>query len=154
MRIYINNLNIDIADDIQEMLKEHLCHSEIFVKVFTDEGIYKIYNNKTLHLNVVDKDIKLYKNYYNNLTLISDSSYFREEPVFSIHGTGEHVAFEIQQLQYKLNKKSKCIFVIEHAVNKTGKPVPMDIYCMTEEDVDLDDLVIKEELIEFLSMLN
>jgi hypothetical protein len=43
--------------------------------------------------------------------------------------------------------------VIKYILNEE-KFIPNDIYFETEKDVDINDLFIKKEIIEFLSVLN
>jgi hypothetical protein len=153
MKIYINNLNINIANDLHEQLKEHIYNSDSYIKVFTNEGMYKIYHNKIVHLFVNNDNVKIYNHYYKNLTLIADKSSFREDNVTGVHGTDIHSSLEIEHNCYRLHgHSSKCVLIIEYCINN-GKREPFDIYFTTMID-DLDDFLLKEQLIEFLSTLN
>ena len=75
MKIYINNFNLDLLKDISDIFKEYFINSETYIKLYTNEGIYRIEDKKIYLKNPVDKDIKIYNKYFNNFTLIVDESY-------------------------------------------------------------------------------
>lgn len=154
MKIYIDNLNINLLKDIQNLLESYLITSEYYIQIYTNEGIYKIEKNNIYSLEPLDKDIEIYKNYYNNFTLIVDSSYFKKTYVSSIYGN-THLSLNIKKNIYKLNKTSKIQLVIENNDNKLfDNFVPFDIYFESNENIDINELFIKQEINEFLSVLN
>jgi hypothetical protein len=152
MRIYINNLNLDILNDIAETFKDNLIYSETNINVYTDEGYYVIDNKDIFFMNSIDKDIKTYENFYKNFTLIVDPSFFNKNKVTSIIGE-THLSFQIKRNFYKLNKKSNIQLIIEY-YQKNTKFIPNDIYFEIDKDIDINELLIKKEIIEFLSVLN
>ena len=95
MRIFINNFNLDLLDEIERILKEKQTGFESYMEVNTNEGIYRIIDNKLYLLEQIDKDISILKNFYDNFTLIVDPSYFKEVETTSILGeTHLHINIE------------------------------------------------------------
>ena len=152
MKIYINNFNLDILNDIANTFKEHKINSMSYIDLYTDEGIYRIEEKNIYILVSDDKSIKTYTNYYNNMTLILDPSYFIEESTTSIHGK-IHLSINIREEVYKLNKNSDIELVLKYSTKNT-KMYPCDIYFQINKDLDINDIFIKKEIIEFLSVLN
>ena len=70
MKIFINNFNIDILNDISELFKELLTNCETYIRLYTNEGIYRIEDKKIYFLEAIDKDIKVINNYYKNYSII------------------------------------------------------------------------------------
>jgi hypothetical protein len=152
MRIYINNFNLDILNDISVLFKEYMTNSETYIELYTSEGIYHIQEKNIYFLDTCDKDIKMFDNYYNNFTLIVDPSFFKKNTCSSIHGD-THLALQTRKTNYKINTSSEIQMVIKHILNE-DKFIPNDIYFETEKDIDINELFIKTEIIEFLSVLN
>ncbi len=154
MKIYIDNLNLNFLKDIQSLLKNNFVNSEQYIRIFTNEGIYQIEQNNIFNLSPFDADIKIYKNYYKNFTMIVDNSYFKKESVLSIYGNN-HLSSNIRRDIYKLNKQSKFNIVIENNDSKIlGNFMPIDFYFESNENIDINELFIKQEINEFLSLLN
>lgn len=152
MRIYINNLNLNIINDISELFKDNIINSEVYIKLYTDEGIYRIEDKKIYLLDTCDKDIQIFNNYYNDFTLIVDTSFFHKHTCSSIHGE-THLSFRTKKNYYKINPSSEMQLVIKY-VSDNGKLIPNDIYFEFNKDVNINDVFIKKEIIEFLSVLN
>jgi hypothetical protein len=152
MRIYINNLNLDIINDISDIFKEHMINSEIYIELYTSDGIYRIEDKNMYFLDTCDKPIKMFENYYNNFTLIVDPSFFQKHSCDSIHGD-THLALHTKKIYYKINKSCQIQMVVKYILNNNNF-IPNDIYFESEKDIDINDVFIKEEIIEFLSVLN
>lgn len=152
MKIYINNLNMVILNDLFELFKHYLIKNEIYTKLYTNEGIYRIENKKIYLLHTCDKDIKIINNYYDNFTLIVDPSFFNKENVSSIHGD-THLLFQTKKYYFKIDKNSVIQLVIKFCSTDNAF-IPNDIYFETDENIDINDSIIKKEIIEFLSVLN
>lgn len=152
MRIYINNLNLDILNDINDLFKENLVSTKNFIELYTEEGIYCIENKDIYVLDIIDKDIIKYDNFYKDFTLIIDSSYIKKNIATSIHGI-THFSFKIKELCYKLNDNSTINLIIKYFYEKDNF-IPNDIYFESSKEIDINDIFIKKELIEFLSVLN
>ena len=149
MKIYINNFNLTILGDIQKTLSDLLVGTNIYTELYTNESMYRIDDKTTFRLEPKDGEIALHKNYFNNMTLISDVSYFEKKQDTSILGS-EHIHKKITKRTYRLNPKSKINLVIEMADINT----PNDIYFEIEDRIDINELFVKQEIIEFLSLLN
>lgn len=152
MKIYINNLNLDLINNITDIFKEYLLSSEIFLNVYTDQGFYMINNKEIFLLNPIDIDIQIFENYYNSFTLILDPSFFKKELITSVNGEA-HLSIKIKKDIYKINKKSNIQMVVEYDFSNI-KPIINDIYFEIIGNKDINQLFIKEEIIEFLSRLN
>ena len=152
MKIYINNLNLELLKDISELFKENLINCEKYIELYTEEGIYNIQDKFCHQLHILDKDIKRFDKYYENFTLIVDPSYFNEEQINSIQGN-IHESIQITKQAYKLNKSSSLQIIIKFC-NENKKLIPYDIYLYSNKDIDINDILIKKEIIEFLSVLN
>lgn len=154
MRIYINNLNLDILNDIANKFKEYLINSETNAELYTSEGIYRIEDKNIYSLDTEDRDIKIYDKYYKEISLITDPSIFHKNLVTSVHGES-HLFFLIKRNIYKLNKNSNISLIIKYSSdNNETIPLPNDIYFESNKDIDVNEYFIKNELSEFLSILN
>jgi hypothetical protein len=152
MKIFIANLNLECLKDISELLKEYLIHSENYIELYTNEGIYNIEDKKCYELDVIDKDIKTYNNYYKDFGLIVDYSYFNKKPITSVKGD-KHESLFITKKVYKLNKISSFEIVIKFCT-ENNIVIPHDIYLYSKNDIDVNNILTKNEIIEFLSVLN
>jgi len=154
MRIYINNLNLEILDDIADIFKNYLIKTETNFELYTNEGIYKIEDKNIYLLDVEDKEVSIYENYYNNFTLLLDQSILNKNLVKSVHGEN-HSFFLIKKNVYKINKNSDINLIITYSSeNHEIIPSANDIYFESSKDIDINNYFVKNELIEFLSILN
>ena len=148
MRIYINNFNIDILSTIMQTLNEYYIKFASYIQIYGIDGIYTIDEFSIKKLNYNDNDIEIFNNYYEKFTLIVDSSYYTIETVSKI--PTEHISNKIAKYIYKIHKQSNINLVIECS----DKNVPTDIYFEIEEYIDINNVLIKKEITEFLSLLN
>ena len=156
MKIYINNLNIDILDIILGKINDYLLQYETYIKIYSIEGIFKINESIIKKLISIDKEIIIIKNYYEDFSLLLDTSYFHEELATNI--PFEHITTNMKRCIFKLDKKSNVELVIEGStmnvsLNKWGFK-PNDMYFQINENIDINDALIKKEIILFLSLLN
>jgi hypothetical protein len=80
---------------------------------------------------------------------VVDDSYFEKKQDTSVLGS-EHIHKTITKRIHRISPKSKINLVIEMAdIN-----IPNDIYFETEERIDMKELFVKQEINEFLSLLN
>ena len=152
MKIYINNFNLNILNHIVELFKEKMVKTKTFIELYTNEGIYHIHNKNIYIIEIIDKDIIKYEKFYNNFTLIVDLSYITENNTATIEGT-THLPFEIKKTYHKLSNNSSLHLVIEYYYKKS-QFIPNNIYFESEKEININDIFIKKELIEFLSILN
>lgn len=156
MKIYINNFNIEILSDTMNQLSEIYVNSETFIQIYSSDGIYKVDNSSTLKQNCVDKELTIYKNYFNNFTLIADPSYYKTEIVHNI--IPEHISTKVKRCFFEVNKNSNIKLVIEGEIVEETKNVyginPNDIYFEISDNININDALVKKEIIVFLSLLN
>lgn len=149
MKIYVEKINLKLLNDgVNNYLKDVPHSSNIYIEVYTDEGIYEIDNNNIYSLDPVDAGIVYYNS---NIRLVIDRSYFNRTLCTCINGS-QHISRKIQKYAYKLNAKSIISFVIEMAYDTDDKQTPYDVYFESKEIVDIP--FVKQDIIEFLSLLN
>lgn len=148
MKIYINNFRITDLKSTQKHLSDLLINTQNYIELYTNSGIYNIDNKNIFFLEPKDGDINVYKNYVNNTTLIVDHSYFEKKIDIGVIGS-DHIHNKITKQIYRLNKKSKIHFIIEIVDNAKH-----NIYFESEDKIDIKELFVKQEIIEFLSLLN
>lgn len=153
MKIYINNFNINVLCEIINMLKPYLVEEESYNQIYSIDGIYLIDEKNITKLISIDNDIKILENYYDNFTLIVDPSYYVSENANAIDP--QHIVIKIKRQIYKLNKASSIQLVIEgRTLENQDSMTPNDIYFEMPNNSDINNILVKKELIEFLSLLN
>ena len=162
MKLYINNLNLDILPNIMKAFEELSFKTETYIQVYSSDGMYKIDNSDITKLVSNDIDIKIIENYYNAFSIIVDPSYFTTESAYQINT--EHISIPIKKNIFKINKKSNIMLVIECEIkqdnnffkknNTENALVPTDIYFELPNNTDINNILVKNEIIEFLSLLN
>lgn len=161
MKIYINNLNLEILSDIMKIYNDYYIKSETYIQIYSSEGIYKIDNSSITKLISTDIDIKKLENYYNNFTLIVDPSYFTQQTVNQI--SPNHTSTTLKRNIFKIYANSNLQLVIECEVKEEHNYykntienviIPNDMYFELPNDTNINDTLVKNEIIEFLSLLN
>jgi len=171
MKIYINNFNLDILSDLIKKLSEYHVKTEEYTLIHSVDGIYIIDHISTIKLNPIDHNIIILNNFYNDFTLIVDPSFFVVEKVAQI--PPEHVTSMMKRDIFSLNRnktnphnKKSCIkLVIEfenvsedtlylNKNNTENDVLYKDIYFEMPNGTNIEDSLVKEEIIEFLSLLN
>ena len=153
IKIYINNFNINVLSEIMNILTSYLVEEERYNQIYSIDGIYLIDEKNTTKLICIDNDIQILKNYYENFTLIVDPSYYLSETANAINP--QHIIIKIKRQIYKLNKASMIQLVIEgRALENFDNMTPNDIYFEMPNNIDINNILVKKELIEFLSLLN
>ena len=69
MKLYINNYNIDNLSEIIKLLKEWQVKTETYIEIYSDEGIYEIDETCIKQKNITDREITIFKEYYDILYL-------------------------------------------------------------------------------------
>ena len=157
MKIYINNFNIDILYDVMKNIFETHIRSESFIQIYSKDGIYIIDDDLNIKKQLcVDNDILILKNYFNEFTLIVDPSYYTTEIVHNINP--EHISTQMKRYIFKINKNSAIQLVIEGEIIEETKNNyginANDIYFEIPNNIDINDALVKKEIIVFLSILN
>ena len=78
MKIYINNFNLNSLPNSQKSLSDILVETQTYTELFTNESIYHINNKHIYILEPKDGEIIIYKNYFNDISLVVDNSYFNK----------------------------------------------------------------------------
>ena len=162
MKIYINHLNLDALPELLKTLNNNYINSETYILIYSSDGIYEINNSLSKKLIPIDSDIQILEKYHENFTLIVDQSYYGVEEVFQVNN--EHISRKMKKCFFEINKNSKIKLVIEGEVlddkhfykrisNEYGI-APNDIYFELPEKTNINDALVKNELIVFLSCLN
>ena len=158
MRIYINNFNIDLLDSIIKKIEDNYVSSETYIQIYAVDGVYQINDKHINKLIANDKKIEIFEKYYDNFTLIVDSSYYTKEIINCVNP--EHISTNMKRCFFKLNKNSFLNLVIEGTENtnfskKNAHGInPNDIYFEITNNVDINDALVKKEINVFLSLLN
>lgn len=160
MKIYIKVDNLFKLSNKLSLLKKYYINSQISYEVFSQEGLFIIDKNSVFRLIHIDKEIINFENYYNNISLIADYSYTNNLLTFQL--PREHVLIPYIYLFFTLPNKSNIKLVIQTtdlSIDPTDNNfliniVATDLYFESKEDIDLNNLFIKEEINVFLSHLN
>jgi hypothetical protein len=162
MKIYINHLNLDVLPEMLIILNNYYINSEIYIQIYSTDGIYEINNKETSKLIQYDNDVEILEKYNIDYTLLVDTSYYEKEKVSQINP--EHISRKIKRCFFEINKNSKIKLVVEGEIlddkhfyqrisNEYGI-YPNDIYFELPDKTDINDALVKNELNMFLSCLN
>ena len=111
--------------------------------IYSSDGIFRIQNSNITKL--IPQDVATENFNYNNKEFIIDKScYIFRKNIYSI--PYEHINFQIQQLEYKLNKNSLISLIIRYHKNKI-----IDIYFSTKNNLCIN---LKNNIIEYISLFN
>ena len=162
MKIFINHLNLDALPELLKTLNDNYVNSETYIQIYSSDGIYEINNSSSKKLIPIDNDIQILENYHENFTLLVDPSYYSMEEVFQINN--DHISRKMKRCFFEFNKNSKIKLVIEgevlddkHFYKRISSEygiAPNDIYFELPEKTNINDALVKNELIVFLSCLN
>lgn len=151
MKVYINQLNIELASHFAKTFEPFLHHVDRTIELFTDEGMYVVDEQHTFRLQPVDIPIVQYPEFHAGVTLIADPSIVKRHLVQGVYGCEHHVQ-TVDTHVYKMPAHTHVTLVIQYLANAR----PKDIYFEVKPDGQtrvVDDLFVKSELIEFLSHL-
>ena len=176
MKVYVLNYDLNkISNAVSELLKLKTTSAE-GVEIYSIDGNYLIDNNNTYKLLYTDKGIIKLQNYYEQLDLVIDKSVITREITSQL--PSKHLAIPVKTFVFKKDPQSKIKLVIignnsfnninnnnsinmnmntpfmEKKFNKDLQVIISDFYMDVPDDIDLNNIFIKEEISEFLSMLN
>ena len=151
MKLYINNYNIDNLSEVIKLLKEWQVKTETYIEIYSNEGIYEIDDTYIKQKNITDREITIFKEYFDIFTLILDESYYTFEKINKL--PCNHFSKKINKRFFSLNRETKIQLVIESLI-LDDLTQPYDIYFELDENINIMDNLIKKEIIEFLSLLN
>lgn len=156
MKVYIHPFHTLPFKTIQTTLSDLLTNVYSYTEIYTNESIYQVDSEQIVHLNPIDGEKIIYKEFIRGITLVVDHSYFIKTVETSIHGN-EHIHHKMKKHVYQLNPKSRLKLVIETKetnVYNVNDFLITDVYFELDEIVDIKELFVKREIIEFLSLLN
>jgi hypothetical protein len=151
MKIHINNFNLDVLENIMYLFNDYLINCTTYIQICSISGIYQVTKLETNKLIPVDNYIKIIKNYYKDFDIIVDPSYYNVVKESTIEPN--HISTKMKKHFYKINKNSSIQLIIESEIID-NKGFPYDIYFELPNDKDINDPLVKEEIIVFLSLLN
>ena len=102
------------------------------------------------YINYTNKYSKIYENYSHDYGIIVDNSITNKKEVNQI--PVDSIIIPVKMLYYSTDKKSKIKLLIQIS-SETDETI-LDFYFEINEDVDVNNIFIKNELNVFLSLLN
>lgn len=161
MKIYIEKLPITNLIKIVPSLKKYLVNTKQQLEIISNEGLFYIDDSKAYKITIRDKDVIAHKNYYNNFSLIVDYSY---KTTIETNQIPNHNIETLHKYYYfALNKNSKLQFVIQSYSNNVedfnniddfNNIKICDFYFEIKEDIEINNIFLKDEINVFLSLLN
>ena len=168
MKIYIDNYQPKHLLKKLDMLEEHFKKQYNHIEIMSpSSGLFNIENKKVYKLKANDKPIIKMEKYYNGMNLLLDNSSIEKELVYS-QIPFDHSSVNMTSFHYCEGTDSKLYFIIEGIYENKNKNItlsttnsilknkyynfiPTNFYFVTNEE--LDNIMIKKELNEFLSLL-
>jgi len=148
MKVYINNLNLDLLSHFMTSLTDYLIRTEMYTLIYSINGIYKA-SERIKKLEVVDDSFETFFYFYENFSLIVDKSYFNEVDAYNVDP--EHISTKVKRHIYKISNEIDIELIIEGSDN--DKFIPNDLYFELPSNLNINDKLVKKELIVFLSLL-
>ena len=175
MKIYINHFNLEVLPELIKNLTDYRVKTEEYIQLYSNDGIYQIDQSTTIKLKPIDHDISILPNFYKDFTIIVDPSFYIVEKVVQI--PPEHVSKKIKRDIFSIHKNSnsnsnsssnsKLVIESDIPINQTrngfeflnkknleNAEQPVDIYFELPNGSNIEDVLVKKEIIEFLSILN
>ena len=150
MKIFVKDYNLFNIKNIIHLLDKYLVNKTNYYDVFSSDGHFNIDNNNIYKIDHVDKCSRIYEKYTNDVSIIVDNSITNKKEVNQI--PVDSIAIPVKNLYYSLDKKSKIKLLIQMS-NESDESI-LDFYFEINEDVDVNNIFIKNELNVFLSVLN
>ena len=163
VRIYIDKYSPQkLTHNKLKQIDQYYKNTIQYTQLFSLDGIFRIENNQLVRINIIDKPIINRTDYYDNHVLLVDESIVEKEPILS-QIPYEHLVTNVVIHQYNLStaKEPKLTLFIEgtydnemlsiQASNRYVNFKPTNLYFLAIEDID--HLLIKQELVELLSVL-
>jgi len=169
MKLYIENFGISNLVKTLGVLEKYPVHKKYKSEIYSDDGIYNVNNIDLYKCVIKDDDIKKIDNYYNDKSLLIDNSkvtYIKWNQI-----PYEHIILHTCEFHYLVNnlvnQETSIIFVIigkkvfdrvynmEEEIKLNYKDLDlMDFYFEVSDTLDIHHETVKQEINEFLSLLN
>lgn len=163
MKIYIQDIEIDKIDENlkkNNSIKNFEYKRKYYIMFYSPDGIFKLENENLCKLLqkdcIIEKDIinieKGAKGEKNEKEIFYDKSFYINERIYSL--PVKYIANELEEIYYKLNKKSFLSMVITYKNNTIN-----DFYFYLQDDntnnnnANFNKINIKEEISSFLSII-
>jgi hypothetical protein len=155
MKLYNKNLvvhNIDI-----DKIKEYLIKTRNISYIFSNEGMFRIYDNKDLHkIDIQDGSLEILNNYVNGQNYVIDHTIIKKIPSKNVsHIPIHHVKNDYKVTYYSLRTKSPIMLVIEQHTDNSI----YDVYFMLREtyaaysNADIYNPFIIEDIGNFCNLI-
>jgi len=151
MKIFVKDYNLFNIKKIIHLLDKYLVNKTNFCDVYSKEGHFNIDSNKIYKIEHTDVISKIYTKYSGNFNIIVDNSISNKSETFQI--PVDSIVIPISVLQYSLDKKSKLKLLLIQMNNDSDETI-LDFYFEINEEIDVNNIFIKNELNVFLSLLN
>jgi hypothetical protein len=150
--LFCPNTSINI-----DKLEKYFSHNENNISIYSTEGLYTIMNNYIYNINTMCN--KSYIQTFNNIQLYINEMREIKNKVNYI--PFEHISINVNKKVFKLNKYSNLEFIIEENILDNKEPINSDYdykeniiyYFILKNNYDLENPLIKEELISFFDLL-
>jgi len=142
MKLYLDKKQINKKQ--LDCIREYLCNTRKYQIIYTDDGLFKISNNKLIKLKILDKPVKNIM--INNTEVIIDESKivndceYYQLPI-------KHFIETVTQYTYELNRNAGLKLIVEYNDDQFN-----DFYFELREK--LETIGIKNDFHTFLSLLN
>jgi hypothetical protein len=150
MKIFVKDYNLSNIKNIFHLLDKYLVNKTNYYDVYSYEGHFNIENNNIYKIEHTDKYSKIYEKYSDDYGIIVDNSITNKKEVNQI--PVDSIIIPVKMLHYSTDKKSKIKLLIQIS-SETDETI-LDFYFEINEDVDVNNIFIKNELNVFLSLLN
>jgi hypothetical protein len=155
MKIYIEETNNLILENLQcnpkkmSSLEKYLVNKQLNNKIYSKEGMYQIYDNKTYKLQVISDSFYRKEVVFENkkLTFLIDDSKITKTESYRI--PYEHILLSSMTYTYKMDNKHLKL-VVECINNEKEESKPVDYFF--EYDIENNGIPI-EDINVFLSLL-
>jgi hypothetical protein len=152
MRVFIPALKPDMFPSIREDIFEKMAEYkkiDTYTQVYAENGLFKISPTEIKKYMIFDKPVSKLSKFYKNVDILLDGSVITEEPCFQIEPG--HIKKNVKKFIYQLSSSSSAFFVfIEEIIEDV---VTIDFYIEFSDEFDIHNILIKQELIGFLSLL-
>jgi hypothetical protein len=151
MKIFLKDYKLSKLHDKIKLLEPYLVNISEYYEGFSKEGCFLMDSSNIYKLLHQYKPLKIIEKYLHNFTIMVDYSNTIKKKENQIPVDTEVIL--VKKIQYSIDKKSKMKLIIHTSSNLHDVKI-LDFYFEIDEEVDLNNMFIKNELNVFLSCLN
>ena len=153
MKIYIKDYNIKTVASKLPLFKKYNKSITEYMEIYSTEGIFLIDNSQFLRLNYLDCQIQTINNYYKNFSLLIDPTTIILEKIHQL--PTEHIVVPVTKQIFYIDNQSPIKLIYETTSGNTSHDIiPYNFYFELNNNIDINNELIKKELIVFLSLFN